>query len=53
MLSVRCRCQISGGVEVGGGGGQCPGIVKFFKPLKVLIVKFLEIRWKFVKYQKK
>ena len=47
MLSVRCQCQIS--VRVGmGGGGKGPGIIKFFKPLifkplKALIVKFLEI----------
>ena len=46
MSSVRCRCLISGRVGVGGGGGwvgQGPGIVKCFKPLKALIVKFLEI----------
>ena len=41
---VRCRCQISGGVLVGGGGvGQGRVSLNFSKLLKVLIIKFLEI----------
>ena len=42
MTSVKCRCQISGGVGWGGGGGEVKGL-HFFKPLKSLIIKFLEI----------
>ena len=41
MSSVRCRCQISGGVGVGKGRGQVS--LNFFEPLKALIIKFWEI----------
>ena len=44
MSSVRCRCHISGGVGVGGGGeGRGQVLLNLFKPLKELMVKFLEI----------